>query len=89
MISAKPLHFTFDKIDRFIRVHHGNLDILVFFGPEKYDAICNRIYLIRIKSSITYVIFHNYAKIKVEFYDSLPLENKLTLHNVIVHIKSV
>ena len=29
------------------------------------------------------------AKIKIDLYDSLPLENALTLHNVIIHIKSV
>ena len=29
------------------------------------------------------------AKIKIDLYDSLSLENALTLHNVIIHIKSV
>ena len=38
---------------------------------------------------ITYVISHNYARIKVDIYDSLPLEKTLTLHNVIILIKSV
>ena len=32
---------------------------------------------------------HYYAKIKVNFYDSLPIKDILTLHNVIVLIKSV
>ena len=32
---------------------------------------------------------HNYAMIKVDFDDSLPLEETLTLHNDIIHIKSV
>ena len=41
------------------------------------------------KSGITYVFSHNYAKIKVESHDSLPLEKALTLHNVIVFIISV
>ena len=27
-----------------------------------------------VKSGITYVISHNYARIKVDLYDSLPLE---------------
>ena len=35
------------------------------------------------------VISHNYAKIKVDLYDSLPLENTMTFHNVIIFIKSV
>ena len=33
--------------------------------------------------------FHNFARIKVDSYDSLPLEETLTLHNVIILIKSV
>ena len=41
------------------------------------------------KSSITYVISHNCAKMKVHSYDSLPLEKTLTFHNVIILIKSV
>ena len=35
-----------------------------------------------------YVTFHNYAKIKVDSYDSLPLK-KWTFLNVTIHIKSV
>ena len=48
------------------------------FGSAKFDFIYNRVrYLIGIKSGITYVIFHNYAKIKVGLYDSLPLEKTM------------
>ena len=48
---------------------------LVLFEGEKYDFIYSRIrYLIGIKTGITYVISHNYAKIKVDLYDSLSLE---------------
>ena len=32
---------------------------------------------------------HNYSKIKVDSYDSLPLEKTLTFHNVIILIKSI
>ena len=32
---------------------------------------------------------HNYARIKVDSYDSLPLEKILTFHEVIISIKSV
>ena len=56
---------------------------------EKYDFIYNRIrYLISVKSDITYVISHNYAKFKVNSFDSLPLEKTMTFHNVIILIKS-
>ena len=89
MISAKPLCIRFGKVDGFIRVYDGNR-YLVLFGPEKYDAIYKRIrYLISLKSDITYVISHNYARIKIDSYDSLPLEKTLTLHNVTIFIKSV
>ena len=35
-----------------------------------------------------YVISHNYAKFKVDAYDSLPIEKTLTFHNVIILTKS-
>ena len=56
---------------------------------EKYDFIYNRIrYLISVKSDITYAISHNYAKIKVDSFDSLLLEKTMTFHNDIILIKS-
>ena len=59
-------------------------------GPAKYDAIYNRsIYLISLKSGIIYIFPQYYAKIKADSYDSLPIEKLLTLHNVIMLIKSV
>ena len=42
-----------------------------------------------VKNGISFVIPHNYAKIKVVLYDSLPLEKTMTFHNVIILIKSV
>ena len=61
---AKPLCMRFDEIDGFIRVYDGTR-YLVLFGSEKYGSIYNRIrYLISVKSGITYIISHNYAKSK-------------------------
>ena len=72
LIDAKLLRTRFDKIDGFIRVYDGTR-YFVFFGGEKYDSISKRIrYLIRVKNGITYIISHNYAKIKVDSKDSLP-----------------
>ena len=52
----------------------------------KNDFIYNRIiYLIGVKSGITYVISHNFAKTKVDSNDSLPP----ILHNVIILITSI
>ena len=64
LIGAKPLHISFNKIHRFISVYDGIIN-LVLFGGEQYDFIYNGIrYFIGIKNGITYVIPHNYAKIK-------------------------
>ena len=89
LIDSKPLRIRFDKIDGFIRVYDGSRYLLLF-GSEKYDFIYCRIrYLICVKSGITYVISHNFAKIKVDSYDSLSLEKTMTFHNVVILIKSI
>ena len=79
----------FDEIGRFIRVYDGTRCLLLF-GAKKYDSINNMIrYILGVKSGITDVISHNYAKIKVDSYQSSTLEKTLTVHNVIILIKSV
>ena len=88
LTGAKPLRISFERENGFIRVY-DQTRYLVLFGDEKYDSIYNRIrYLIGVKSGITDIMAHNYAKIKVDSYDSLPLEKKLTFHNVIMLIKA-
>ena len=65
-IDSKPLHIGFNKIEGFIRVCNGT-KYLVLIGSEEYDSIYNRIrYLISVKSFTTYILAHNYAKIKVD-----------------------
>ena len=89
LINSKPLPIRFFKIDGIVRIYDGT-SYLTLFGSEEYKAIYNRIrYLICQKSGITYIFSHYFAKIKVDSYDSLPIEKRLTLHNVIIHIKSV
>ena len=89
LIGSKPLRIRFDKIDEIIRIHDGRR-FLKLFSNKRYDAIYDKIrYLLSIKSGITFTISHYFAKIKVDSYDSLPKEETLTLHNVIIHIKSV
>ena len=60
---------------------------MILFSLAKYEAIYNRIK--NHKSGITFNFYQYYSKIKVDSYDSLRLEKLLTLHNVIIHIKSV
>ena len=89
LIDPKSLRIRFDKIDGSIRIDDGS-SYLTLFGSEKYDAIYDKIrYLISLKSGITYIFSHYFTKIKVDCYDSLAIGNILTLHNVIILIKSV
>ena len=41
-------------------------------------------YLIRLKSGITDVFSHYFAKIRVDSYDSSAIGKRLTLHNAII-----
>ena len=83
------MRIRFDKIDRFIRIYDESR-YLTLFGSEKYNAIYDRIrYLTSLKSSIPYLFSYYFSKIKVDFYDSLPIEKMLTLHSFIIPIKLV
>ena len=63
-IGAKPLRIIFDKVNGFVRDYDG-IKYLVLFGLEKYDAIFDRIiYLIGLKSYITYVSSYNFRLIQ-------------------------
>ena len=56
------------------------------FGSEINDAIYNIIrYLESLKSSDIYFSYY-FVKIKVDYYDSLPNDKRITLHNVLIHI---
>ena len=52
--------------------------------------ICDKIkYLISGKIGITDSIYLNFGKIRIDSYNSLPIEKILTFHIVIILIKSV
>ena len=73
MILSLHIRIRLNKIDGFIRIYDGTRH-LVWFGSEKYDYTYKGIrYLISLKSVIINIISHNYAKVKVDSYDSLPL----------------
>ena len=58
-------------------------------GYENYYAIYNRIrYLISLKSIISYIFSRYFVEIKVDYYDSLTTEKRLTLDNVMILNKS-
>ena len=84
------MRIRFDKIDGFIRVRGGEFRYLVLFDHGLFDKIFDKIkYLICEKSGITESINHNFGKIRIDSYNSLPIEKILTFHNVIILIKSV
>ena len=63
---------------------------IVRVSSEKQNTIYNRIrYFVSLKNGITYIPSHHFAKIKFNSYGCLSIEKSLTLHNVIIHIKSV
>ena len=89
LIGPEPFDIKFDKTDGSIRIYDETIH-LRWYGSEKFDTIYNKIKcFINLKSSITFVFSHYYTKIKVDFYDSLPIKKRLTVHNVIILIKWV
>ena len=73
LMGSELLRIRFDKIDEFIRIYDG-IRYLTLFCSEKYDAVYDKIrYLISLKSGITYIFSHYFAKIKVVSYDYLPM----------------
>ena len=82
MFGAKPLRIIFDKIDGFVRVYDGTKYLVLLGGLDKIR------YLIGMKSGIAYIVSYKYAKIS-DSYDSFSLEKTLTLHSLIILVKSV
>ena len=78
LIGAKPLRIRFNNVDAFIRFYDGTRS-LVLFDPEKYYAIYNRIRYFICQKKYHYTCFsYNYVRMKVNSYNFLSLENKLT-----------
>ena len=74
-------------MDRFIKIHNKIRHLVLFDWCYK---ICERIiYLICEKSGITDIINHNFAKIRIESYNSLAIEKILSFHDVMILINSV
>ena len=87
--GAKRLRFMLHKMDGFIKVHN-KIRCLVLFDYGWCDEICNNIkFHICEKSGITDSINHNFGRIRIDSYNSLPIEKTLTFHNIVILIKSV
>ena len=84
------MRFRFDKIHGFIRVYGGEIRHLVLFDYGLFDKIFDRIEcLMSEKIDITDSINHNFGKIRIDSYNSLPIKKILTFRNAIILIKSV
>ena len=82
-MGSKPLCIRFHEIDEFIKIYDG-IRYLLLFGSKLHNAISNRIrYLISKKSGITDSINHNFARIKIDSVNSLPVEKPLTCYNTL------
>ena len=82
-MGSKPLCIRFHEIDGFIKIY-DRIRYLLLFGSKLHNAISNRIrYLISKKSDITDSINHNFARIKIDSVNSLPVEKPLTCYNTL------
>ena len=74
-MGAKLLLIRFGKIDGFIKTY-GGIRYLVLFTSERYDKIYDRTrYLISKKSGITDIISQNFARIRIDSCNSVPIKN--------------
>ena len=84
------MHTRFDKIDGFNISLNGKIKHLILFDYGLFNEICDKIkYLISKKSNIINNINHNFGKIRIDSYNSLPIKKISTFHNFIRLIKSV
>ena len=73
--TPKPLRIRFDKINGFIISLDGKIKYLILFNYGYFNKICDKIkYLISKKSGIANSINHNFGKIKIDSYNSLPIK---------------
>ena len=88
-MGAKPLRIRFDEAYGTIKIYDGTR-YLELFDSWSYNAIFNWInYLIGEKNNAEYIISHNFAKIRIDSYNSLTIGKTLTFPNIIILIKSV
>ena len=60
----------------------------MLFSNSCYDKTYDRIKDL-IRKKVVFQINHNFARIRINSYNSLPIEKTLIFHNVIIIIKSV
>ena len=81
-MGAKPLRVRFGKVDGFIKTQDG-IGYLVLFDCSWCDKICDSTkYLISGKNGVPDSINHNFARSRIDSYNSLPIEkNDISCYN--------
>ena len=72
----KPMYIRFDKIVAFIKIYDGIIYLVLLEYSDIYDKIK---YLKSGKSGITDNIDRNFARIRIDSYNYLPVEKILIL----------
>ena len=68
------MRIRFDKLHEFIWVYYGTWDLKLFELGKQHELFNRVRCLIGVKSSIIYVISHNYTEIKVDSFDALKIK---------------
>ena len=86
LFGSKLQCIRFDEANVFVRVYDGTRYYYLVLKKAILFTIEFDILLAKkgITLGITFSFSHNYAKIKIDSYDSLPLEKTLTVSNVII-----
>ena len=89
-MGSKPFCIRFNEIDRYIKIYDG-IRYIIWFRIIWFWTIWWNLsrYIISEKSGIIVTINHNFAEIRVDSCNSLPIVKKFTFHDVIILIKSV
>ena len=84
IIGAKPLRIRFNKVDeitkthvdiRYLELSNSYNEVYYRINSGIHNAILNKInYLINEKSGITDSINHNFTRIRIDSYNSSPIE---------------
>ena len=81
--DAKSLRIRYDKTDGFVKIHDESKSWLLF-DSGWWDKICDRIgCFVSEKISIIDSINQNFARIRIDSYNSLPVEKILTFYVII------
>ena len=80
------MHIRFDKIDGFIISLDGKIKHLILFDYGLFNKICDKIKnLISKNSDNINNINHNFGKIRIDSYNSLPITHVIILIKSAVH----